>query len=267
MLTATDTVHGIPTAPNPQGLGDGPSVKSAIRVLQIFEFFLEVRRPARAQEIARAISMPQSSTSVLLRSLRDAGYLELNDEDRTFLPTPRVALLGAWLDGGPIRDGRLIGSLELLSQEVDTGIFVATRIGLFSQYIYVLPARTALRFHIPIGSRRLLVNSATGFALLAKAPNSEIAALVRRTNSEIPDVTIDPAYTLQQVEGVRRSGYAFSRGYVTRGAGAIAMPLPDGIDRSGRALVVSVAGMLDDFEEREAELVEALRRAVERLQM
>ena len=257
--------RSIPTAPSPGETGGPASVKSALRVLKVFEYFIETRKPSRAKDIARALDMPQSSASVLLRSLLEAGYLDQDPKDRTYMPTPRVTLLGAWIDSGPIRDGRLVHALEKLSEETSAGIFVATRIGIFSQYIYVMQARTAIRHHIPIGSRRLLAQSATGFALPASCPDDEIQAITRRTNADLPESALDPADVLREVETVRRDGYAFSRGLVTRGAGAIAMPLPAGLDRGHRPLVLSCSGMLEDFTQNEAQIVAAMRRAVDRL--
>lgn len=258
-------VRSIPTAPSAGEQSGSASVKSAIRVLKLFEYFIETQRPARAKDIARALEIPQSSTSVLLRSLLEAGYLDQDPKDRTYMPTPRVTLLGAWIDSGPIRDGRLIHALEMLRDETSAGVFVATRNGIFSQYIYVMQARTEFRHHIPIGSRRLLAKSATGFALLASCPDEEILAITRRTNAELPESRLCPAEVLEEVGKSRRDGYAFSRGLVTRGAGAIAMPLPGGLDRGHRPLVVSCAGMLEDFVRDEAQIVAAMRRAVGRL--
>src|SRR3954467_12300537 len=79
-------------------------VKSAGRVLQVLEFFDEVQREARVQEIAERLSFPQSSTSVLLKCLVQLGYLDYDANSRSFLPSPRVALLGTWLDKGPVRN-------------------------------------------------------------------------------------------------------------------------------------------------------------------
>src|SRR5439155_290487 len=95
----------------------GPSlafVKSAGRVLQILELFDELQREARVSEIAERLGFPQSSTSMLLKSLAQLGYLDYDPGSRTFLPSPRVALLGAWLDKGPVRDGSLVRMLEHL---------------------------------------------------------------------------------------------------------------------------------------------------------
>src|SRR5690349_21704846 len=75
-------------------------VKSAGRVLEILEFFDEIRREASEAEIAHKLAYPQSSTSALLKSLTRLGYLDYDAASRTYLPSPRVALLGTWLDAG-----------------------------------------------------------------------------------------------------------------------------------------------------------------------
>lgn len=256
--------QALPTAPSAGSGHMQTSVKSALRAIQIFEFFLETRRSATAKEIATGLEIPQSSTSMLLRSLRDQGYLDYDMKDRTYLPTPRVTLLGAWLDTGPIRDGRLIDALNWLSEQTLEAVVVATRIGIFTHYIYVMQAKGNLRYHIPMGSRRLAVNSATGHVLLSRLDDKEIAAIVRRTNAEIQDAQIDPRETLANVQTARTNSYAFSRGLVTTGAGAIAMTLPHSIDTTARPLAICIAGPLPDLEKRENELVGKLRLAVER---
>ena len=50
-------------------------VKSTARVLQIFDFFDEVQRPARVNEIAELLNVPQSLSSVLLKSLIKLGFI------------------------------------------------------------------------------------------------------------------------------------------------------------------------------------------------
>ena len=43
-------------------------VKSAIRILRIFEVFAESKRPVRISELAEELEIPQSSASVLART-------------------------------------------------------------------------------------------------------------------------------------------------------------------------------------------------------
>ncbi|CAA2158633.1 Transcriptional regulator KdgR [Methylobacterium brachiatum] len=247
----------------------GPSlafVKSAGRVLQILELFDELQREARVSEIAERLGFPQSSTSMLLKSLAQLGYLDYDPGSRTFLPSPRVALLGAWLDKGPVRDGSLVRMLEHLSERTGDTVILAARNAIFSQYVHVLQARSAMRFHVPPGTRRLVVWSATGTALLADSTDAEIGPLVRRTNAEAspeqPPIPISAV--LANLARVRQEGYFFSRGLVTPGAGSIAVPLPKRIDKRGRPLAVAISGLLADVERREAQIVAIIQDAIAR---
>jgi DNA-binding IclR family transcriptional regulator len=242
------------------------SVKSAGRVLRILEFFDEIQREARVTEIAERLSFPQSSTSILLNCLVDLGYMDYLPESRSFLPSPRVTLLGTWLDKGPIRNGSLIRMLEEISHKTGETVIVAARNGIFSQYIHVLQARSAMRFHVPHGTRRLVAWSATGFALLTKCSDNEIRVLCTRTNAEalFGQPRVDINQVLENVRQTRRNGYFFSTGLVTPGAGSIAVPLPDNIDARDRALTVAVSGILDEIGRREKEIVALLHEVATR---
>lgn len=217
-------------------------------------------------EIAERLSFPQSSTSILLNCLVDLGFMDYLPESRSFLPSPRVTLLGNWLDKGPVRNGSLIRMLEEISQKTGDTVIIAARNGIFSQYIHVLQARSAMRFHVPHGTRRLVVWSATGFALLTRCSDSEIRALCTRTNAEAPagQLRVDINRVLENVQKTRRDGYFFSVGLVTPGSGSIAVPLPDSIDGRSRALTVAVSGILDSIKQRENDIVALLREVTQR---
>ncbi|MEP9368965.1 helix-turn-helix domain-containing protein [Xanthobacter sp. VNH20] len=247
-------------------MADSPVVKSAERVLRILEYFDEIQRDARVTEIAAHLQFPQSSTSALLKSLAQLGYLDYDRVRRTFLPTARVALLGTWLNEGPVHNGRLLRLMEEVSRESRDTIILAVRNGIYSQYIHVVQATTPIRYHVPQGSRRLLAWSGTGFALLMRAPDEEVRALVARTNAEAPSdrPRIDYRAALDHVREARRDGYFFSRALVSPGAGALAMPLPDGIERRNRPMVIAVSGVLEDIERREHEIIALLRDTIER---
>jgi DNA-binding IclR family transcriptional regulator len=242
------------------------AVKSAGRVLRILEFFDEIQRDARVAEIADQLSIPQSSTSVLLSCLVDLGFMDYLPETRSFLPSPRVTLLGTWLDKGPVRNGSLIRMLEEISQKTGDTVIIAARNGIFSQYIHVLQAKSTMRFHVPQGSRRLAVWSATGFALLIGCQEKEIRALCTRTNAEAmqgqPRIEVDRV--LENVRQAKHEGYFLSSGLVTPGAGSIAVPLPNDVDGRHRALTVAVSGILGDIAQREQDIVALLRDAIHR---
>ncbi|WP_296579487.1 helix-turn-helix domain-containing protein [Phreatobacter sp.] len=116
-------------------------VKSAGRVLQILEFFDDVKREANVVEICRALGYPQSSTSVLLRSLVQLGYLAYTPKGRSYVPTSRVRVLGNWIDGNLFGEGKLIRLVNELNERTGHAIFLGVRNGLTIQYIHVVQAR------------------------------------------------------------------------------------------------------------------------------
>jgi len=243
-----------------------PLVKSAGRALEVFEFFDEIKRPARVAEVAAGLNFPQSSTSVLLKCLQEEGYVIYDPKTRTYLPSFRIALLGAWLDAGPVRDGSLLRMLEELSQTTGHTVILATRQGIYSQYVHVIQATTAMRFFVPHGARRLVTWSATGFALLSDSEDEEVRALCLRTNAEAQTdlAMVDIKRVLANVRRARQDGYFFSKGLVTPGAGALAMRLPHGIDIFDRPLAVSLAGQVDQFAGKETILANKMKAAITR---
>jgi len=160
----------------------GPVVKSAGRTLQILEFFDGIQREASVCEISRALNYPQSSTSVLLRSLVSMGYLSQDRCRRTYLPTRRVSLLGNWVDPALMQQGTLLSAIEELTSKSGQTVVMATANGLFAQYIYV--TRNDDRARPPIGALRPLVRTAVGRALLSTYDDAHLGRLLRRVNAE-----------------------------------------------------------------------------------
>lgn len=242
-------------------------VKSAARVLRIFEFFDDVQRAARLSEISDRLDLPASSTSMLLHSLVQLGYLAHDAALRNFKPTLRVGMLGSWTTGAMAHDGWFARMLHELSSRTGETISIAARNGIYAQYIRVIQATNALRIHVPTGTRRLLVWSAAGFALLSEADEKEVAALVRRTNAEERSSRdrIELGRVLENIDQLRRQGYFISRGLVTPGGGHIAMRLPPTGPESHRQIyALGVAGWVERIERNEKHIVRLMRSALRR---
>jgi DNA-binding IclR family transcriptional regulator len=241
------------------------AVKSAGRVLEILELFEDLRRPARVGEIAERLQIPQSSTSVLLRSLVDVGYVTFDPVGRTFCPSYRISLMGAWVLGSAIEMGQLARLMDEVSRETGETVVISSRNGVYAQYIHVIQATNPIRFHIPVGARRLLVWSGAGFMLLRDVPEAEIRKLVRRTNAERPkEPRIDLDKVLANVDTARRQGFFVSRGLVTPGGGHIGVHLPPELDRYGNTLVLGVCAVLDNLDRSQDAILASMRSAIER---
>lgn len=217
-------------------------VKSAGRVLRILELFDVLKREAVVSEVSELLDLPQSSTSVLLRSLVVMGYLSYNAPTRAFAPTTRVALLGNWVNAPLLSDGPLIRLMHRLNVRTGQAIVLAVRNHIWSQYIHVVQATGADRLFIMKGSRRPLACSATGVTLIADLPDSEIKRIALRYNCEPQevDVKVSVATLLERVEAARTVGYAMQHDTVTAGAGVVAMRLPS-LQRGDEQLSIGIA--------------------------
>lgn len=251
----------INSAPNAQS-----GVKSAVRVMQVLEFFDQVQRDARVSEVVEHLGYPQSSTSALLKSLVQIGYLDYLPNTRSYIPSPRLALLGSWIGGSPVRDGSIGRMMDELNAETGETIILASINGIYAKYIHVIQATSPLRLHVPLGTQRPLVWSAMGSALLSDVSDDAIRLLVRRTNAEATpgQKPVDVRKTLENVNQIRKTGYLFTRGMVVPGAGMISMRLPIGSMGSGRPLAVGIGGLLDSLEHNERRIVRLMRNAIDR---
>ena len=80
----------------------------------------------------------------------------------------------------------------------------------------------------------------------------------------MPSQLIDVRRVIENIQLLQREGYFVSRGLVTPGAGAISMPLPGGIDGEKRPLAVTVAGLLDNIQSKEEQIVGIVQAAIRR---
>jgi DNA-binding IclR family transcriptional regulator len=238
-------------------------VKSAGRVLRILELFDVLKREALVSEVSELLGLPQSSTSVLLRSLVVMGYLSYNAPTRAFAPTTRVALLGNWVNAPLLSDGPLIRLMHRLNVRTGQAVVLAIRNHIWSQYIHVVQATSSVRLYVMKGSRRPLACSATGLTLISDLSDSEITRIGVRYNAEPQevDVKVPVSVLLERVQAVRMNGYAFQHDTVTAGAGVIAMRLPS-LEKSEERLSIGIAAPTEILRDNKDDFVVALHEEI-----
>jgi len=204
------------------------TVKSARRVLEIFEHFAEKHEPATVGELALRLGYPQSSTSVLLKSLLTLGYLQYDASTRAYRPTMRVMLLGSWVHDEILGQSSVMARLEKLHQEFGHSVIVGMLQGIHVRYVVTLCGEQSGLPQFPTGTLRPACRAAVGKILLARRSNTEVALIVRRTNAQ----ETDPRYrqpeprVLKDIERCRQRGWAESLGGVVAGRNVIAVALP-----------------------------------------
>lgn len=235
-------------------------VKSALRVLELLEFFAEWRRPASVKEIAQSLGYPQSSTSVLLKSLKETGYFDHDPRTGMYAPNVRLSLATAWIEEQLYSEQSLLRMMERVLAETGHTVMIGTRQGVHVRYLHVLQATRAGSFQSKSGLLRPLFRSATGKMLLTTLPEREVARLLRQANAHEQDTSLHLG--IDQALAERRQalmeGHAISWGTSVPGAAAMAVLLP-----GNDPMTLSVGGPIEEIKREERSLLETLRRAVE----
>lgn len=238
------------------------SVKSAHRVLELLEFFAEWRRPATIKDISQSLGYPQSSTSVLLRSLKVSGHFDHDPRTGLYSPNIRLALTTAWIEEQLYTEQSLLRMMEKVLDRTGHTVMIGKREGSNVRYLHVLQATRAGSFTSKIGLLRPLFRSATGKMLLTTLAERDIGRLLQHANAHEANardrVDIDSA--LQSRKQALLDGYAVSRGTSMPGAAALAVLLPTA--KGSEPLTLSLGGPIQEIEQELPQLLEILREAV-----
>jgi IclR family transcriptional regulator, acetate operon repressor len=236
------------------------TVKSAARVLEVFEYFDRIRRSATVTEVARALGYPQSSTSVLLRSLVELGYLEQDEGRRSYLPTPRVTLLGSWVEPLLAPGGEIMRLMDELGGQTGETIILGVPSGDAVRYIHVVQATNAMRLHVGNGTVRPMAISGMGRLFMSRMDEASVRRIVERHNAELAgeEGRLHLAAVRRDLASIRAEGYVPSLDRVTQGAGGISVLLP--VAPHGVPMAVAIGGLsrtINDNRERFLQLIRA----------
>lgn len=217
--------------------------RSIKRTLEVLEYFDEENPSASVGGISKELGYPQSSTSILLKSLLNLGYLSYDDKTRTYRPTARVALIGRGIRSHLLGDGNLMAVLDELSTKTGELIFLASQAGLSVHYVHVIPATNPLRMHLRAGAVRPLAGSSTGHLFLAARTDAEVAAIVKRSQEVAePGTAPDLDDVMREVRKIRKQGYVLSTRTVTPGGGVLGMLLHQQFDHQPLAICIGGVG-------------------------
>jgi DNA-binding IclR family transcriptional regulator len=209
--------------------GAQAAVKSADRVLDLFELLAHAGREMSHSDISDVLQIPKSSLTQLLKNLIARGYVETTPNGRGY----RIGdtLLSLSESAGQIRNlashaeaflsevTRETGESSALNQlKGDQTEVVATTLG---------PAR--LVTHMRLGDLAPLYATSGGKAILAHMPSVFQEGYFARVRFEpTTPATLKTVKALRQhLAAVRRSGFAYSHQEWTPGIIGIAVPLLD----------------------------------------
>jgi DNA-binding IclR family transcriptional regulator len=238
------------------------SVKSATRVFDLLEVFERQRRPLRVADLVESLDAPQSSVSMLLKTLVTQGYLDCNPDTREYCPSARIANMCDWVTHLPHRPQAIPEAMHKLAEQTGETIMLGRIEGVYLQYTTVIHAPEARRFDVVSGTKRPLHRAALGMVLMSKLDDNRIGLLLRRYNALLPPdaKAANIKATLAEVSVARDQGYYQSGGLTTPGHGVIAMLLPSSL--RGQRMALGVGARLDRLQLRKREYIDRLSEAI-----
>lgn len=247
--------------------GQGEGVKSALRVLDIFELLARHPDGISLSAIAAELHIPKSSAHGLLATLLNRGYLRPGRHDRTYRLGVRLFELGsAYLAGADLlADGQEV--VRDLARACDETVHLAILTGNEVLYIAKEEGTNTVRMVSAMGKRFPAHGTGVGKMLLAALDPAELDQLYPPVEplAAITSHTItDPQAFRRELAETRRRGYATDLEESTPGLCCIAAPIFNSDGAVVAAISVSVPNVRFTAE-RQASLRALVLQSAERL--
>lgn len=187
------------------------SVKSAVRVLDLFEVLARWDSAKTHAELADELRIPKSSLTKLLRTLVSRAYLEYVPEGKTYVLGPAITKLArtsmASEDlveiAGPI--------LEAVTEATEETSGLNVLKGEQSEVVRAVLSPHRLLMTMRVGDQAPLYATSGGKALLAHLPPEMRRDYLARTKLErlTPKTIVSPAELAKQLDQVAKTGLAY----------------------------------------------------------
>jgi DNA-binding IclR family transcriptional regulator len=203
-------------------------LRSATRPLEVIELFAARRQPLSVSEIAAGLDIPQSSSSVLLQAMSEAGFVARDRQTRRYLPGIRSALLSDCADGGSHGYGGLLHALDALSIGAQADVRLAVRSAVHAHYVHVSwPTREAGLRHFGPGVKMPIGRDALGRMLLLAESEKDVRGILRHANAVSgPAHAVDVEELVDDLRTHRAEGFAVCRDLATQNGAVLAIQLP-----------------------------------------
>ena len=239
-------------------------VKSAERVLEIFELLKEYPEGLTLKEIGDSLEYAASSTFNLVKTLSERGYLLENDRKRYALGAKLIQLgayASSYLDLNKIAAPILQRMMETLRETV----FMAVLSDEDIVYVAKVDNYRSITTNARLGGRKPIYCTGLGKAFLTFMPEEQRVALIERLKfTPITGHTITKKEELyEQIETFQKLGYAIDNEEIEVGLWCAAAPV---FNSNGEIeATVSVAGPTERMKGNKEMIVELLLQSTKEI--
>ncbi|MBX3090072.1 MAG: IclR family transcriptional regulator [Cryobacterium sp.] len=220
--------------------------EAAERVADVLLAFMKGHDSLGVSAIARDLGLSKAVVHRVLQSLASRGLIEANPDTRAYSLGPAAAGIGALaMQKLNVRDAAREKLTQLRNMTMETttlSLLVVDRRAYVDQY----QSPHEIKMTVELGRFYPLHAGGSSRAILAHMPKNDVERIVDDHLSSLTSETlVDRDRLIENLEEVRRNGYAVSRGERQNGAGSVAAPI-FGIDH--RVIgSISVCGPLARF--------------------
>jgi DNA-binding IclR family transcriptional regulator len=217
------------------------AVKSALRVLEIFELLSENPGGLTIQEISTMLKIPQSSTFSLVQTLSSKSYLHLLNSKKYRLGHKLIAIGTSVLESLDMHTVAQPFLQELMEQVRET-VFMAALLDGEMVYVLKIDSNRSIRTNAQIGSRKPLYCTGLGKSFLANMSSDEVSKVLSHNQFEgYTKNTVTDMNELQlQLQSFRQLGYSIDDEEIEEGLSCFAAPIFNWENKNIAA--ISVAG-------------------------
>lgn len=142
------------------------NVKTADRILDVFETFADEIRPLSLSELARLLSIPASSCFGLIRTLENRGYIYTVQRRSGYYPTKRLlAIAEKIIAHDPVLE-RIVPELEQLRNDTNETVLLGKLQAGKLVYLHVVESQHSIRYTAKAGELRSIHANSMAKAIL-----------------------------------------------------------------------------------------------------
>lgn len=205
----------------------GAQVKSAVRTVELLEFFAGRPGMHTLAAVQEAVGYPKSSLYMLLRTLVELGWVETDTTGTRYGIGVRALLVGtSYIDGDEVVAASRV-TLDRLSDDTTETVHLARLDGTSVVYLATRQSQHHLRPFTRVGRRLPAHSTALGKALLATHDDEWVRELLPETLPAVTEHTItDRERLIEELAAVREQGFAVDREENTLGLRCFAVAIP-----------------------------------------
>ena len=238
-------------------------VKSAARVLELFEYFGSVREPKHLKDIVSALAFPKSSTFMLLRTLVERGYIERGLDDRYILTPAFRGSAHGWVGGHLLT---LVRAAEPVMQRMveelqETNILAILTPDLDVRVISSVLSPLVIRYDITETPVLPTYCTSLGQAMLAYSDEDVIERYIKHCSFEAltKNTITDAEIFRERLKTIKGRGYSIHIEERFPAASSAAVPIFNNYGDVVAAL--NIASVTTRFRRKHKRIIEALLEA------